>query len=108
MKKEKFTTINLVNWEEHLRKGIWLVDFWAEWCSACVAQDRLYHELQSRYGERLNVGKINVNDNRVLSDQFGVRNIPFLLLMKDGSIISRFDGTINTMQLSNQIEKLLS
>ena len=100
-----FVNINFVNWEKHLNHGLWLVDFWAEWCSACIAQDRVYAELVEMFGDKLNIGKINVSDNRLLADRFGVRNIPFLLLMKEGEIISQMPGIQSKDYLINQIKQ---
>ena len=100
-----FVNINFVNWEKHLEGGLWLVDFWAEWCTACTAQDKVYEELARLFGDKLKIGKINVSDNRLLADRFGVRNIPFLLLMKDGKIITQMPGIQSKEYLINQIKK---
>ncbi len=99
-----FIQINFMNWEQHLQKGLWLVDFWAEWCSACVAQDRVYEEIAGEFGNELHIAKINVNDNRLLADRFGVRNIPFLILMNDGEIILQMPGIQSKVYLVNQIK----
>jgi len=99
-----FVQINFMNWEQHLQKGLWLVDFWAEWCSACVAHDRVYEEIAGEFGDELYIAKINVNDNRLLADHFGVRNIPFLILMNDGEIILQMPGIQSKAYLVNQIK----
>jgi thioredoxin 1 len=103
-----FVNIHFMNWENHLKRGLWLVDFWAEWCSACIAQDKIYHELAERFGDKLHIGKINVSDNRLLADRFGVRNIPFLLLMKNGEIVLQMPGIQSKEYLINQIKRHLS
>ncbi len=99
-----FVQINFMNWEQHLQKGLWLVDFWAEWCSACVAQDKVYEEITGEFGDVLRIAKINVNDNRLLADRFGVRNIPFLILMNDGEIVLQMPGIQSKVYLVNQIK----
>ncbi len=100
-----FVNINFVNWESELNRGLWLVDFWAEWCSACVAQDKVYAELAKMFGDKLSIGKIDVSDNRLLADRFGVRNIPFLLLMNKGKIIVQMPGIQSKEYLINQIKQ---
>ena len=102
---ERFVNINFVNWKQHLAKGLWLVDFWAEWCTACLAQDKIYQEISELFGDKISVGKIDVNDNRLLSEQFGVRNIPFLLVMKDGEVMAQMPGVQSKEYLINQIKK---
>lgn len=102
---ERFVDINFVNWKHHLTKGLWLVDFWAEWCTACLAQDHIYQEISELFGDKISVGKIDVNDNRLLSEQFGVRNIPFLILMKNGEVMAQMPGVQSKEYLINQIKK---
>ncbi len=94
-----------MNWEQHLHRGLWLVDFWAEWCTACVAQDKVYEELALQFKDNLKVAKINVSDNRTLADHFGVRNIPFLMLLKEGEVVMQMPGIQSKIYLINQIKK---
>ena len=108
MKSDSFININFVNWEDHIKDGLILLDFWAEWCSACIAQDRFYEELAEKYEGKLKIGKIHVGDNRVLSDKFAVRNIPFLILMKDGKEIARVPGIESKEYLEGMIEREIS
>lgn len=102
-----FVNINFVNWETRLNSGLWLMDFWAEWCTACIAQDKVYAELFELFGDKLGIGKINVSDNRLLADHFGVRNIPFLILMKDSKIITQMPGIQSKEYLINKIKQQL-
>ncbi len=102
-----FININFVNWEKKINTGLWLLDFWAEWCAACLAQDKVYAELTDLFGDKLNIGKINVSDNRLLADRFGVRNIPYLMLLKEGKIIMQIPGIQSKDYLINQIKQQL-
>ncbi len=102
-----FVNINFVNWEKKISTGLWLLDFWAEWCTACLAQDKVYAELAGLFGDKLNIGKVNVSDNRLLADRFGVRNIPFLILMKEGKITMQMPGIQSKDYLINQIKQQL-
>ncbi len=102
---ERFVNINFVNWKQHLTKGLWLVDFWADWCTACLAQDKIYEEISIRFGDKIFIGKIDVSDNRLLSEKFGVRNIPFLILIKDGEVMVQMPGVQSKEYLINQIKK---
>lgn len=102
---ERFVDINFVNWEQQLTKGIWLVDFWADWCTVCVKQDRIYSEIADRFGDKISIGKIDVSDNRLLSQQFGVQNIPFLIVMKNGEVKAKLPGIQSKEYLINQIKR---
>ena len=103
--KEAFVTVNFLNWEKETQQGVVLLDFWAEWCSACIAQDKVYEEIAQKFGNSIKIAKINVSDNRVLSDRFGVKNIPFLILLKDGKKVLQMPGIQSKEYLFNQIEK---
>jgi thioredoxin 1 len=63
-----------------------LVDFWAEWCGPCKMIAPVLDELADSYGGRLKVVKLNVDDNRATAIKYHVRNIPLLLLFKDGQV----------------------
>lgn len=103
----RFVSVHFMNWESLLKEGLWLVDFWAEWCSACKQQDEIYKEISLLFDEDLKIAKINVADNRLLADRFGVRNIPFLLLMKNGEVITKMPGVQSKDYLINQIKNQL-
>jgi thioredoxin 1 len=105
MKDVDFIDINYVNKDEYIHKGLILLDFWAEWCTACIAQDRIYREIAMMFGDKLKIGKINVSDNRLLSDGFGVRNIPYLILLKDGKPVMQMPGIQSKEYLISQIKK---
>ena len=105
MKKSTFININFINWEQYVYQGLILLDFWAPWCTACIAQDKIYDEIALMFPDKLKIGKIDVNDNRVLADKFGVRNIPFLVLMKDGNQVLQMPGIESKEYLISQIKK---
>ena len=104
MKNPAFIDINFMNWEKHLKEGVILVDFWADWCTACIAQDKIYEAVADEFNGNLCIGKINVSDNRILAKQFGVRNIPFLILLKDGKPVMQMPGIQSKTHLISQIK----
>ena len=107
MKNPAFIDINFMNWEKHLKEGLILVDFWAEWCTACLAQDKIYEAIADEFKGSLRIGKVNVSDNRIFADKFGVQNIPFLILLKDGKPMIEMPGIQSKIHLIYQIKKHL-
>ncbi len=105
---EVFVTVNFLNWEAETQHGLVLLDFWADWCTACIAQDKVYRELAEKFANQIKIAKIDVNDNRVLADRFGVRNIPFLILLKDGKKVLQMPGIQSKEYLISQIEKQIN
>jgi thioredoxin 1 len=75
-----------------IASGITLIDFWAPWCGPCKAIAPLLDELAGEYGDRVQIVKINIDENQTVAAQFGVASIPTLILFKDGSKIAQKVG----------------
>ncbi len=84
-----------------------LVDFWAEWCGPCKMIAPVLDELAQTYEGRLKVVKLNVDDNRATAIKYHVRNIPLLLLFKDGQVQATQIGAVGKAQLAQLIDKAL-
>ncbi len=85
-----------------------LVDFWAEWCGPCRVIAPILEELASEYGDRLAVGKLNVDENRQTAARFGVRSIPTLMFFRDGSRVDQVIGAHPKTTLKSKIDQLLN
>jgi thioredoxin 1 len=85
-----------------------LVDFWAEWCGPCKMIAPVLDELAQTYEGRLKVVKLNVDDNRATAIKYHVRNIPLLLLFKDGQVHATQVGAVGKGQLTQMIDKGIS
>lgn len=72
-----------------------LVDFWAEWCGPCKAIIPTLDQLADEYAGKLKVAKVNVDENRELAQKFGVRSIPFLLIVKNGEVVENMVGALS-------------
>jgi len=69
-----------------------LVDYWADWCGPCKAIAPILDELAQSYGGKLQIAKMNVDDNREVPAKFGIRGIPTLMLFKDGQLAGTLVG----------------
>ena len=84
-----------------------LIDFWAPWCGPCRMLAPVLEEVSEAYGEKIAVGKVNVDDCPELARQFRVMNIPTLLLFKGGELIDRTMGFKPAADLRVMIDKAL-
>lgn len=99
--------LNYLNFHESIKKGVCLVDFWAYWCIPCLTQDPVLEQIEKEIGHRAGIAKVDINDNKVIANQQKVRNIPTLILYKDGHEIERFSGIQSKEIIINSIEKNL-
>ena len=81
-----------------------LVDYWAEWCGPCKAIAPILDEISKAYDGRLQVTKMNVDENREIPSQFGIRGIPTLMLFKDGVKVAEKVGSLSKGQLTAFID----
>lgn len=89
------------------RYPVVLVDFWADWCGPCKMMEPVLEELASEYKGDLVVGKMNVDKNGTVPNQFQVSSIPTLVLFKDGEPVERLVGAMQKDQLSQKVEQYL-
>ncbi len=69
-----------------------LVDFWAPWCGPCKMIGPIVEELAAEFGDKVKIGKVNVDDNQELAGKFGIRGIPTVMLFKGGEVANSFVG----------------
>ena len=69
-----------------------LIDFWAPWCGPCRMQGPILEEVARAIGAKAVVAKVNVDEEPLLANQFGVQSIPTLVILKDGRIHQRMVG----------------
>jgi len=71
-----------------------LVDFWAEWCGPCKQIGPALEEIAAEMGDRVQVVKLNIDDNPMTPGRYGVRGIPTLMVFKDGKVASTKVGAM--------------
>jgi thioredoxin 1 len=84
-----------------------LIDFWAEWCGPCRMVGPVVEEISKEYEGKALVGKVNVDNNPNLAAQFGIRNIPTILFIKNGEVADKSVGAVPKNQLTQKLDKLV-
>jgi thioredoxin 1 len=85
-----------------------LVDYWAEWCGPCKMIAPILDEISSTYEGKLQIAKMNVDENRDIPAKFGIRGIPTLMLFKGGQLSATKVGAMSKAQLTAFIDQQLA
>ena len=102
---EKILTLTDKNFQAQIKKGLVMVDFWAEWCMPCKVMGPVLNELAEDESFKATVAKLNVDHFQSISQQQGVRGIPTLILFKNGKEVDRFVGVKPKDFLLKQVNK---
>lgn len=96
------------NYEE-LKNGSlpMVIDFWATWCGPCRAIAPIVAELADEYDGKLVVGKCDVEENDDIAMEYGIRNIPTIVFIKDGKEVDRTVGATTKTALKAKFDALL-
>ena len=84
-----------------------VIDFWAPWCGPCKMMLPTVDELSKQYDGKVNVGKLNVDENPDTCEQYGIMNIPTMLFFKNGELVDRHVGACRKPDLEKIIDSML-
>jgi thioredoxin 1 len=85
-----------------------VVDFWAEWCGPCRAIAPIIKDLAARYGDRVQIAKLDVDSNPAVAGRFGIRAIPTVLAFRGGQVVGQLQGARPRADFEAFVEKLLA
>jgi thioredoxin 1 len=106
---EKIVTLSDATFDEHVKASDVpvLVDFWAEWCGPCKMISPVLEEIAEEQAGKIQIGKLNIDDNLEVTRRFDVMSIPTLILFKNGEPEVRLIGAKPKGQLLQEISAYL-
>jgi thioredoxin len=102
----------------HVQEGDWqnvesstkpvLVDFWAEWCAPCRLLASTFERLAATYGDQISFAKVNVDELPEVADQYSIRSIPTLLLLREGKVVEELAGARSYHDLARLLDRYVT
>ncbi len=105
---DKLVLLTDLNFKKTIAKGVTLVDFWAEWCTPCKIQGPIVSEVADELSDKATIAKLDVQTNQKTAQQLGIRNIPTIIIFKDGKMAQQFVGVKTKSVLVKAVNKALS
>ncbi len=103
----KYIELTNANFEDTIKEGVSVVDFWAPWCGPCRMIAPVIEELAEEYEGKANICKVNTDEEQEIAVKFGIRSIPTLLFFKDGEVVDQIVGAQGKDALAAKINSLL-
>ena len=97
--KEEFDVIS--------RSGNVVVDFYADWCGPCKMMSPIIDEIAEEVGDKIKVGKINVDENQELAMEYEVMSIPTIIILQNGEVKNSFVGVREKEEIISYLEKII-
>jgi len=103
----KYVELNSSNFDETVKEGVTLVDFWAPWCGPCRMIAPVIEELAVDYEGKATIAKVNTDEEQELAIKFGIRSIPSILFFKDGQVVDQMVGAASKQAFAEKLDSLI-
>lgn len=107
MASDKVKTFTDSNFDEEVKTGVVLIDFWAEWCGPCRRLTPTVEALATEYDGRATVAKMNVDENPNIPGRFMIRGIPTMLIFKNGELADQIVGLAAKEEIAKKLDQQL-
>ena len=102
----KYLDLTAANFDESIKEGIALVDFWAPWCGPCRMLAPVIEELAEDFDGKAKICKVNTDEEQDVAVKYGIRSIPTILFFKDGELVDQMVGASSKQALADKINSL--
>ena len=104
MASDKVKTFTDSNFDQEVKTGVVLIDFWAEWCGPCRRLAPTVDALATEYDGRATVAKMNVDENPNIPGRFMIRGIPTMLIFKNGELADQIVGLAAKEEIAKKLD----
>ena len=99
--------INKSEFDSVIAQGVVLVDFFATWCGPCKMLSPVLEEVAKKKEEKLDIVKVDVDQDGELAMRFGIMSVPTMIIFKDGQPMTQLQGFMPKAQLMNELKKVI-
>lgn len=99
--------LNADSFDSQVNSGVTVIDFWAPWCGPCKMLAPVIEQISDEYSGRLQICKVNVDDNQELAARYGIMSIPSVLVFKNGEVVDKMVGSRPKSQIKEMIDKYI-
>lgn len=99
--------LNEKDFEDNVKEGVSLVDFYATWCMPCRMFAEILEEIDEEIGDKVKIFKVDVDLNEIIAKKFGVMSIPTIIIMKDGELKEKHVGVWQKDDCIETIQKYI-
>lgn len=103
---KELNTTNFVDTIESQDKLV-LIDFWASWCGPCSMMSKRLEELDSEIQDKIIIGKVNIDDEWLLSESYNVKSVPTLMVFYKGQLVDELVGLASKERLKESLNRYL-
>ena len=104
---EKVPELTSGEFENFIKEGVVLIDFFADWCMPCVMMAPVLDDLCDEFHDKMKCGKVNIDDNSELATKFNISSIPNFILFKEGKMVEQVMGSMTQEELGKIIQSYL-
>ena len=108
MASDKVKTFTDSNFDQEVKNGVVIIDFWAEWCGPCRRLAPTVDALATEYDGRATVAKLNVDENPNVPGRFMIRDIPTMLIFKNGALADQIVGLVPKEEIVRKLDQQLA
>lgn len=103
----KYIELTEKTFDENIKEGVVLVDFWAPWCGPCRMLAPIIEELAKDNEGKVKICKVNTDEENNLPTKYQIRSIPTMLIFKDGEVVHQMIGRLPKVKIQEELNKFI-